>query len=505
MQATWGRRARVYLAVAALYTAGAVPAFAGAYLSKTSGIVQIQHSGSDRWDMVRDLPQPLVNEDTVRTGQRAAATLSFDDGSRVELGGNATFTLEEATRGRSLLRLNFGAIKAFVSKIASRRFDVKTPTAVCSVRGTEFRVEVMAGGRTQVDLFKGLLAVEDRRGNQILLHPNERVQVDLRGLNKAGGLPSQKQQRQSEFHQLMQKEMAISMSKADVMAAAAREVKLAEFQQGKALIDVNGNRVRLDEYIIRPSANQFKLVVLNEREARFDFFYYLGTFNQNLPADLRVALNQLSGTVDNPPQYYLTAFQTARSNTIDSMVENATGGHPVDVNHNGVPADQISYLFNPVTNAYDNVSGRNVYQTLFDNYGFYVNGGLKYGWTGTSIQSYSLVTAATTNDPFTNALLPAALPARSVSTTFPDPDQIHQVVYESYADGSFIKWDNYIFKDDGKIANMSDFQSANSGVSYKQKILNFNYEQIVTASEFQGRKIDLVVEPKILVQSGLIQ
>ncbi|MBI3551757.1 MAG: FecR domain-containing protein [Elusimicrobia bacterium] len=492
-------------AVGVLLFFGPGSAWAGAYLSKATGIVQLQRSGSERWDMVRDLPLDLVDQDTVRTGQRAQATLSFEDGSRVELGGNATFTLEEASRGRSAIRLNFGAIKAFVQKMASRRFEVKTPTAVCSVRGTEFRVEVLSGGRTIVDLYKGLLGVEDRRGQQILLHPNERIQIDLRGLNKPGGVPSQGQQKQSQFHQLMQREMAIEMSKADVLSAAAREIKLAEFQQGKALIDVNGNRVRLEEYIIRPTPNQFKLVVLNERASRFDFFYYLGTFNQTLPSDLSIALRQLSGTVDNPPAYFLTAFQTARSNTQDSIVENATGGHPVDVNSNGVPADQISFLFNPVTNAYDNVAGHKVYQTLFDNYGFYVNGGLKYGWTGANIQSYSLVTAASTNDPFTGALLPAALPTRSVSTTFPDPDQIHQVIYESYSNGTFIRWDNYIIDDQGKIARISDFQSPNSGVSYRQKILNFNFEQSVTATEFSGRKIDLVVEPKILVQAGLIQ
>ena len=41
--------------------------------------------------------------------------------------------------------------------------------------------------------------------------------------------------------------------------------------------------MRLEEYIVRPTANQFKLVALNERDSRFDYFYYQGTFNQNCP------------------------------------------------------------------------------------------------------------------------------------------------------------------------------------------------------------------------------
>ena len=36
-------------------------------------------------------------------------------------------------------------------------------------------------------------------------------------------------------------------------------------------------------------------------------------------------------------------------------------------------------------------------------------------------------------------------------------------------------------------------------------LLKWNYEQQDTATEFQGRNIDLVVEPKIFIKSGLIQ
>ena len=41
--------------------------------------------------------------------------------------------------------------------------------------------------------------------------------------------------------------------------------------------------------------------------------------------------------------------------------------------------------------------------------------------------------------------------------------------------------------------------------AFKNELLKWNYEQTVEATEFQGRKIDLVVEPKILIKSGLIK
>ena len=505
-------RAAAFLFVMPLLWGGmATEASAAAFLSKVGGIVQHRAAGTDRWNLVKSVPQDLQGGDTVRTGVRASATLSFDDGSKVDLGPNSSFILEESSSGRSRIKLSFGSLRAFVQKLQARQFQVRTPTAVCSVRGTEFRVEVQNGGRTVIDLYKGLLGVEDGRGQQVLMHPNERLEVDTRGMGAPSGLPSQGQIQKSQFHSVMRREMSLDMSKEEVQAAAAREIKLAEFQQGKVLMDVFGQRVRLEEYIIRPAPNQFKLVILNERASRFDYFYYLGTFNTVLPTDLSIALRQLSGRVGSAPDYFLTAFETGRSNTQDSVVELAQGGHLVDVNTNADPADNVNFFYNATSDTFEDVTGQSVFQTLFDRYGFYINGGLKYGWTGANIQTYTggfgaaSPTASSTNDPITGALLATALPARVVSVTFPESTQIHQVIYESYTDGTFTKWDNYIINDEGKIANISDFQGIRSGAAYKQKLLDFNYEQVITASEFGGRKIDLVVEPRILINSGLIQ
>lgn len=481
---------------------------ASAVISKASGIVQIQENGSQNWIVVKNPPVDVSRGDSIRTGFSAQAVITFEDGSRIELGGNSSITMEESSGNNMGSLLNIGSLRAYVKKLISRRFQVRTPTAVCSVRGTEFRVEVMGGGRTVVDLYKGLLGVEDHRGQQVLLHPNERLEIDMRGMSNPGSMPSQTQIQKSQFHSVMRREMSLDASKEEVQAAAAKEIKLAEFQQGKVLIDVFGQRVRLEEYIVRPSANQFKLVVLNERAARFDYFYYLGTFNKALPTDLSVALRQLGGGLGTAPDYFLTGFETGRSNTRDSVIEVAQGGHLVDVNNNVDAADNVAFFYDAVTDKYVDAVGKAVFLTLFDRYGFYINGGLKYGWTGNNITSYSLaggMAQAALVDPINGVVLAVPLPTRSVSVTFPDAEQIHQVIYESYTDGTFTKWDNYIINDEGRIATISDFKGITTGAQYKQKLLDFNYQQVITASEFQGRKIDLVVEPRILIQSGLIQ
>ena len=59
--------------------------------------------------------------------------------------------------------------------------------------------------------------------------------------------------------------------------------------------------------------------------------------------------------------------------------------------------------------------------------------------------------------------------------------------------------------EDGKMAPISAFASATSGKAFKEELLKWNYEQITQSSAFGNRKIDLVVEPKILIRSGLIK
>ena len=82
---------------------------------------------------------------------------------------------------------------------------------------------------------------------------------------------------------------------------------------------------------------------------------------------------------------------------------------------------------------------------------------------------------------------------------------MHDTVYAESADGKiWEKYESYIISDEGKIAKQSDFFGITSGSQYKQILLNWNFQMIVTASEFNGRKIDLAVEPKIFIQSGLI-
>ncbi|MDO8756400.1 MAG: FecR family protein, partial [Elusimicrobiota bacterium] len=255
------RNSRTWIraAVAAVLVAVSLRAAAAGAVSITAaeGKVLFLKSGAYTWAQISK-GQILAPGDQLKTAGGARATVSFDDGSRVDLNPGSAFTLKEVTPQASGMELKLGSLKAWISKSLNRRFQVRTPTAVCSVRGTEFSVGVGAGGDTNVQMFSGMLAVADTAGNEVLIKDRDSIEVTRDGLGRVSDAGAQEGRGESEARQTAKREVDLRMSKEEVQAAAAEESKLSEFQEGKALIDVHGNRERIEEYIVRPAADQFK-------------------------------------------------------------------------------------------------------------------------------------------------------------------------------------------------------------------------------------------------------
>lgn len=518
---TRNSRTRTRAALAALFLAvcfRAVCAQAVA-ISSTNGKVLFLKAGAYTWAQV-STGLVLGPGDQLKTTRGSRATVTFDDASRIELNPGSSFTLKEATPEASGMELKLGSLKAWISKSLNRRFQVRTPTAVCSVRGTEFGVDVGESGDTRVQMFGGLLAVADKTGNEVLVKDHESINVTSEGLGRVSDGASREESKGGEANQVAKREVGLQMSKEEVQAAAAEESKLSEFQEGKALIDVNGNRVRIEEYIVRPAADQFKLVVLNERADRFDYFFYHGTFNQALPTDMSVALRQIGGCIDAACQYNLLSYKTGRSNTQDNMLEVATGGHQIDVNNDLVAGDRVEAAYDPATASFVSLSVPNpggvgnqkFFQTLYNNYNLTFNGVSHQSWTqsaaGLARPGQNIIN--TVGDvTYTNVTTVQNMPGCAPpDCTYNEIGEgiFHDVIYSADATGLiWEKYDSYVINDAGKIAKTSDFAGATfSGTAFKTTLLGWNFQTIVTASEFNGRKIDLVVEPKIFIQSGLI-
>jgi hypothetical protein len=357
----------------------------------------------------------------------------------------------------------------------------------------------------------------------------------------------------------VRREVGLSMSKEEVMAAAAEEMRRAEYQEGKTLVDVNGRRVRLEEYIIRaprelPAADQdkaFKFVVLNERDDRFDYFYYRGVFNTTLPEDLSVALQDINGKLGSvAPDYYLTEYEMGQSNTSDFIKDNASGGHMVKIELRSdgtylltdasnssnarvvdedeeVVVDGVTYhkIYDPVNDRFQTlnedqfaagdfrpavydpsndsfrsiVSGDTYWRGRYNSYSHVINNATKQSYARKSNVTNTL--AVDLDADFTYA----GGTALTFTETPTGADRLHNRVTIFYGDGTKEVYDTYIISDEGEVAPASAFAGLNSGAAFKAELLKWNYQQIATATEFQGRKIDLVAEPKILIKAGLIK
>jgi hypothetical protein len=505
-----------------------------------------------RWFTAR-VGSELKAGDVIRTGKGGKALLAMSDGSRMTLGPNSRLNVEEVAPNR-VFGLDVGKVKSYVHKLRKdSKFEIKTPLAAASVRGTVFEV----GFNDQTK--EGSLAVDEgtvsltKDGKEIFVHEGERVGYTA-DLPLAPPAPQGSGSGSGGDREAVRREVGLGMSKEEVMAAAADEMRLAEYQEGKVLTDVFGKRVRLEEYIIRRPKeaavpdNSFKLVVLNEREDRFDYFYYRGDFNTALPTDLSAAFREMNGKLGVQPTYVLTSYEMSMSNTQDYVKDNGSNGHLVEVTFDGtsytlhdptgavadktVAADQgpvtvagVTYekVYDPVKDQYSTVTqeqfaagdyGTAVYdasndtfhpittadtfwRTSFNDYTHVLNGVTKQGWTS-SQNILSLDTDATFT--YDGGVLTA------VTTTPSGADKLYNqtTLYYSGA-GTTETYDTYIIDDDGKIASTGSFLGLTTGTAFKSELLHWNYEQVVTATEFGGRKIDLVVEPKILIKSGLIK
>ncbi len=133
-----------------------------ARLKVASGSVMLKPAHADEWSAVTG-EVPLAPDDTVKTGPDGVADILLDDKGVVSLGRNTQFEVNTVEHGDTIFSLGFGSVVAKIKKFVSDKYrlQVRTPSAVCAVRGTEFAVEYSQMGKeTGVAVFdEGRVAV----------------------------------------------------------------------------------------------------------------------------------------------------------------------------------------------------------------------------------------------------------------------------------------------------------------------------------------------------------
>ncbi|MBN1383816.1 MAG: FecR domain-containing protein [Elusimicrobia bacterium] len=451
--------------------------------------------------------QNIKQDDNIRTAAGSTAIISVN-GHRITISEKTSAAVSELKGETSRLKVWIGRIRAMVKKLKARqKFEVKTPTTICAVRGTEFSVDVGDSGISRLEVYEGIVAArEEITGSEVLVNPGQYTIVES-GVAPKEPEPMDKEETKAgeqggreadDIKSEAQREIFMEISRDAVLERAAEEIKSAEYQNGKALIDVSGNRVRLEEYIYRLPDNkkQFKYVVLNERENRFDFGKILFTFSNDLPENLNDATKNMfyyKGTAE--PQWYLTDLDSVMSNTYDKILEEAWGGVMVP----------------------DDPQSATEWRLFLSNYRFYIGNADSTENSGKGKLMWQFIDngdrIAQSNE-FT--YLPGTAyeshtdPALTTFKLQPDgPTTFHFAYRDQYADGTWIEKHDYIIGDDGKIQTFADIVNPSdvSADKIKEKILTLNFENVYTSSMFSDKyekKIDLIFSSKLLSDCGIL-
>ena len=468
-----------------------------ASIQSLRGEVDLKKAGSTEWIRLDSGEKTrLETGDEMRTARASTVEIYMDDGSRVKVAPLSAFKMSVEDKESVSLGLYFGRVRSWAKRF-SKKFEVRTPSAVCAVRGTDFMVSADAEGNSRVEVYEGSVLTGDSQGNSSLVKEGQFSEIPNGGkMREPGQNPNEPGDMNSSLgdaRQIARAEIYGEISKEDVLARAQEEMQSAEYQNRKTAIDAFGNRVRMEEYTIRPADNQFKYVVLNTRANRFDFGKILFTFNTALPADLSQATaNMITSPGSTPPAWYLTEMNSVMSNTLDKVTEDASAGAMVS---NGS-------LTNPA------------YNLVFGNYSFYAAGPDtlltapgdsaemgKWIWTKSGYNVATNVTAslAYLGQP-TAPVLTADLPSGS--------DVFHTYTKNTFGDvgGTWIAASDYVLFDDGKILSAGDFGAGLGGGETVDQITDrLNFQRVYTSSLFSGRTIDVMYSAKLLKDAGLLR
>jgi hypothetical protein len=132
------------------------------FLLGKAGEVRVQQMQTDAW-IPATLQMPVRTGDKIQTQTEARCEVKLSDGSLIRIGEKSLFDFEAsslAKDGRQFqASVSYGKIWANILSLfgSKEKFEVKSPTAVCAVRGTIY--SVAADSTTRVAVYDGQVDV----------------------------------------------------------------------------------------------------------------------------------------------------------------------------------------------------------------------------------------------------------------------------------------------------------------------------------------------------------
>lgn len=315
----------------------------------------------------------------IATDQKGLAILLLADGSKLSLGPNTDLTLSEMTKnGESfgnVFNLLRGLIRASVQKLTvGSKFEVTSTHGVAAVKGTEFECEAKdegmevrcSEGRVWLSDLRRLKTIEINRemkgscGKDKVTEPKPMNKEEIRNFGTWANenLPkdtrrdaedkrfwdSLRPDQKLEAINALRGALGDTWDEITTLKAEEREHRWRERLHGaderklagedaqvdfalrKTMLDRQGRRVRFDEFLIRPSANQLQFLNYTKREDRTDLVNVVNTYNKNLPNSLGDArdINKKVWIQSAPPAWWVRSSTVVFANSGNDSVAGAT-------------------------------------------------------------------------------------------------------------------------------------------------------------------------------------
>jgi hypothetical protein len=272
----------------------ALPAgvFAGeAKILSLSGAVEVRPAREGQWTSAsKDMEIPEGGG--VRTGAGGGVVVQMPNKTKVWLKENTALEIEQRQTLASRLALVFGKIKVRVPHLMRKeKFEVRTPAAICAVRGTEFTMGTTQEGKMDLKVLfgevkfkfnvppakgkaefnipqgQGLETRDDGKPSApaLLTAAAEREAME----NWNPGLKADERQKgliEKANDRAQIKDYAKTTASAEnAVKNFLNVVKESDLEAGRTLKDVHGNTVRVDQRMMRPDSQTIQFFNLVKR------------------------------------------------------------------------------------------------------------------------------------------------------------------------------------------------------------------------------------------------
>lgn len=175
----------LFLSLAATGPARAAKQIKGvAKISAITGDVQVQKGGAGEWKTAA-VGGLLQSGDKIKTGSKSSCTIEWSQGNTMKLKEFTNVAIDKLEKNPAAdaettsLNMASGKVYGKAKKMSGKgsQFEIKTPTAIAGVRGTELGVGVDADETTTVECREGAVSVKGTSGGEVMLGAKQKTTV----------------------------------------------------------------------------------------------------------------------------------------------------------------------------------------------------------------------------------------------------------------------------------------------------------------------------------------